>query len=217
VTLLAPDKSPRLAAVLGHELRNPLAAALTGVALAVEMTDEGDPRRAVLDRATTDLMRVGDLLSSYLAFGGGRVADNAIVDPVECVTAAVARHRAARLTVAPSVRAGMRVRGNRNLIVRVVENLLENAVHAGATRVDVTVRAAGTRFVLDVADDGPGVPPELCERLFEFGVTGGGGSGIGLALARTVVESCGGSVDLAPSTTGARFVVELPLLTATES
>ena len=87
----------------------------------------------------------------------------------------------------------------------------------GATPVTVSVRRDGDDAVLEVADRGPGVPPEMRERIFERFARGGGdttrsgGSGLGLAIVRAVADAHGGRVELldAPGG-GSRFVVRLP-------
>ena len=80
-------------------------------------------------------------------------------------------------------------------------------MHAAVTRRNGDV-------VLAVEDDGPGVPEELRERIFERFVRGdgerGGSSGLGLSIVRAVAESHGGRVDLEDADPGARFVVHLP-------
>jgi signal transduction histidine kinase len=117
------------------------------------------------------------------------------------------------------------VEGNPDELQRLVRNLLENAVRytpAGAT-VSITARGGDGRARLEVADDGPGIPPELGEQIFDRFVrgggpadtAGGGGSGLGLAIVRAVAESHGGEVKAGRSELGgARFAVELPLAAA---
>ncbi len=100
---------------------------------------------------------------------------------------------------------------------QVVRNLLDNAVRHARSRVTVELHPAGPgggEVVLVVSDDGPGIPPEERERVFERFVRldeararDAGGSGLGLAIVRSVVEAHGGSVTVQD---GARFVVRLP-------
>ena len=103
-----------------------------------------------------------------------------------------------------------------------VLNLLDNAVRhtpPGST-IELRLRAEGTDAVVEVADDGPGVPAELREQIFDRFVRGdgpadtavGGGSGLGLAIVRAVAASHGGTVEAAESDSGgALFRVKLPL------
>jgi two-component system, NtrC family, sensor kinase len=107
---------------------------------------------------------------------------------------------------------------------RIVGNLAANArdVMGGRGRVHLSARlsaeAGAVRLVLEVADEGPGVPPEIRATLFEPFVTARkkGGTGLGLAVARRFVEDHGGTIELlagaaAPGPTGARFRLSLPL------
>jgi signal transduction histidine kinase len=115
------------------------------------------------------------------------------------------------------------VAGVRDDLHRLALNLLENAVRhtPPGTTATATVCSDEADALLIVQDDGPGIPPELRDTLFERFVRGsrgsGRGSGLGLAIVRAVALSHGGSVALARPTTvtgrGTRFVVRIPLLT----
>lgn len=96
-------------------------------------------------------------------------------------------------------------------LARVLDVLLENAARAGASRLEVsgeTVSEAALR--LNVIDDGAGVDEELRQRIFEMGVSGmAGGTGFGLYAARRILDSYGGMVVCEDADAGARFVVQL--------
>jgi signal transduction histidine kinase len=74
--------------------------------------------------------------------------------------------------------------------------LLDNAVRHGAGTVTLSARRGDGTVVIDVADAGNGVPDDLAAHVFERGVSGGGSTGFGLALARALVESDGGRLEL---------------------
>ena len=96
----------------------------------------------------------------------------------------------------------------------VLATLIENARQAGAGVVAIAVRADQGRAVIELADNGPGVPPADRERIFDPFFTSrreSGGTGLGLPIARALVQGCGGSLELEDSMAGARFVVTLPL------
>jgi signal transduction histidine kinase len=113
---------------------------------------------------------------------------------------------------------GLSVQGSPDDLHRLVLNLIENAVaHTPAgTAVRVAARRENGLVRLEVADEGPGVAPDVRERLFERFVRGGGygarGSGLGLSIVDAVARTHGGTVQLADGDgeRGARFVVELP-------
>src|SRR5205807_7167942 len=112
--------------------------------------------------------------------------------------------------------------GDPVLLEWAVEAVIKNAIDAlsgRGGRIDVAVDASARTARLSVRDDGPGVPPEVRAQLFEPGVsTKPGGWGIGLALARRIVEQQHGgrlAYRPAPMGEGAEFVLEFPLVSAT--
>jgi signal transduction histidine kinase len=99
---------------------------------------------------------------------------------------------------------------------QVVVNLLTNAYRYGGPVIDVEAVADGRGVTITVTDDGPGIAPDLLDRLFQPFIrgTGGavrGGSGLGLTVAERTIEAFGGSIRYEPAQpTGSRFVIELP-------
>ena len=111
--------------------------------------------------------------------------------------------------------AGRRAIGRADDIAEIVNVLLENAaVHGGAERVAVRVDAddTGEGVTLTVSDRGPGVPPELQDRIFDWGRSrpGSPGQGIGLHVAAELAHEMGGRLELRPSLRGATFALHLP-------
>src|SRR3954454_8581294 len=115
--------------------------------------------------------------------------------------------------------------GNPDELHRMIRNLLENAVRhtPERTTIELTARRDGDQALLEVLDDGPGIPDGIEEQVFDRFIRGegptdtvsGGGSGLGLAIVRAVAESHGGSVAAGRSTYGgARFSIRLPLAAA---
>jgi signal transduction histidine kinase len=103
------------------------------------------------------------------------------------------------------------------LLTQVLSNLLENGAHAAGAGGWVKVRSelAGDRVVIEVSDSGPGVPPALRERIFEpFFTTKppGSGTGLGLTMARQIVERHGGRLEVREAARGTLFHIEVPLL-----
>lgn len=112
---------------------------------------------------------------------------------------------------------GQPVRAERDLLYRVFINLGRNAFEAGASTVTVRARTNDRHVVIDVADDGTGVPSEVAKQIFRPFTTGGraGGAGLGLAIARDLVCAHGG--DIALTETGAKgtiFRFTLPAVSA---
>jgi signal transduction histidine kinase len=117
-----------------------------------------------------------------------------------------------------SAPSGLEIEGVRDELHRLVLNLMENALrHTDpGTAVEASVERRNGHIVLAVEDDGPGIPIELRDKVFErfFRAHGdrSGSSGLGLAIVRSVAESHQGSVQLEPPLDGrgARFVVRFP-------
>ena len=113
----------------------------------------------------------------------------------------------------------LRVRGDPVELEQIIFNLVRNAIEATAgaprSRVTMSSRRDGAFAVVEVSDSGPGVPAELRARLFEPFVTGRpGGTGLGLALCRRLVERMGGEIDLLAERPETVFRLRLPLAPA---
>lgn len=201
-----PGVAARIAGTIGHELRNPLAAAITGASLLGELVDEGDPRRAVLDGVVGDLARVAALLDSYLGLARGGLA---ATEPVELASLGqrLQRRHGGRLEVRCDELA---VIGDERLLERVFDNLIDNALQAGARRVQIAAERDGDSIRIAVDDDGAGVPEELAGSLFERGVSGRGSSGLGLAIVADTIAAHGGTVRCERRPRGSRFLLTLP-------
>ena len=112
-----------------------------------------------------------------------------------------------------AVPASLAVEADRDQLFRVLQNLARNAAEAGARRIEFRGRAEGDALRLEVADDGPGLPPKARENLFRpfAGSARPGGTGLGLAIAREVMRAHGGDIALQDSTgSGTVFVLTLP-------
>jgi signal transduction histidine kinase len=210
VNAAAEVPAAQIAAVLGHELRNPVASAVVSVALARELTDAADPRRPQLDRALADLRRAGDLIGACLALGAGRLPEVARV-PLAPLLAEVAA-AADRIEVGVELAdRALALRGSAVLLRRCFENLVENAARAGARRVAIHAERDAEQIRLRIADDGPGIPAELRELLFTPFCSHSGGTGLGLAIVHDVIALHGGSIELAEAQHGACFRIRLPV------
>jgi signal transduction histidine kinase len=110
------------------------------------------------------------------------------------------------------------VRADRDQLYRVLLNLAQNAVEAGAAHLRFDARAIGTAIAIEIADDGHGLPPRAQENLFRpfFGSARPGGNGLGLAIARELMRAQGGDIALVETNgNGTTFRLTLPLAAAT--
>ena len=102
---------------------------------------------------------------------------------------------------------------DRTMMARVLLNLARNAAAAGATAISIDIWRAGRLGVVDIADDGPGIPRAQWEDLFlAFRSRRRGGTGLGLAIARDLAVAQGGNLKLTRSTDdGSEFRLQLPV------
>ena len=214
-----------LVAVVSHDLRNALQAA-TSAARALELRSEevGSPLgrlTGIIQRSVTQMGRlIQDLLDIHVIQTGRlrvqlepQPVDALVRDAVELVEP-LARDRG--LSLETEVDGEPLVRADRQRILQVLTNLLGNAVKftpAGG-RIRVSAETVGPEVQVTVADTGPGVPDEALPRVFDrfwSGAVREGGVGLGLAIARAIVESHDGWIraENAP-TGGAVFTFALP-------
>ena len=205
-----------------HELRTPLTSVLANLELLEEYLD-GEQREAAASalRSSRRMRRlVADLLLLARA-DAGRATPHEPVDLSSVVTDAAAELEpvAGGHEISVSAPPGMVVDGSRDELHRLILNLMENALrHTDpGTAVEAQVERVDGAIVLAVEDDGPGIPEELRDKVFERFFRGssdrGGSSGLGLSIVRAVTESHHGTVGLVPPLDGrgARFVVRLPV------
>jgi signal transduction histidine kinase len=119
------------------------------------------------------------------------------------------------LAIEPALPAGLVVQADRDQLYRVLLNLAQNAVEAGAQHLRMSATASDGEIAIEIADDGHGLPPRARENLFRpfFGSARPGGTGLGLAIARELMRAQGGDLLLVESTgSGTVFRLTLPAL-----
>lgn len=211
----------KMAAHVTHEIRNPLSSIALNLELLEEQLPSHDAEARTLFRAIgKEVERLSGLSRQYLAFARSKLPTREPEDVGALVEEALAfvkldleKHD---IRVAVDVEPSLPpVSCDEGQIKQVLLNLLQNARDAmsGGGEVKVSVRAEGDEVVISVDDQGPGVPAELRERLFEpFYTTKSHGTGLGLAITQHIAASHGGSIacETAPGGSGARFVLRLP-------
>jgi len=219
-------------AMLGHELRNPLAPISAGAQL-LEKLPPGDPRvkrtSEVITRQVGQMTRiVNDLLDVSRVTRGLITLDRTPLDLADVVAAASEQARPliesrghTLKTFLPT--APVWVVGDTARLVQVLGNLLTNAAKytPNGGRIEVRLVADGAEALLQVSDDGMGIPPDLMPEIFDLFTQGSrgadrgqGGLGLGLALVRSLVELHGGTVraDSAGAGRGTTLSVRIPRL-----
>ena len=195
---------------LVHDIRTPLAVAGLDVELALRQSREPEAREPLVE-ALHALRRARGMLNDMLEIG--RLDDAGIVPPIQPVETAILtrqviatfREEAESRAVAVSLTGAspLSVPANRDLVVRALENLVGNALRhvSDGGRVQLSVRVDREFVEFAVANDGPPVPVERRELIFEKHVTGGprsrpGSFGIGLYFCRRVAELHGGTISV---------------------
>ncbi|QSQ20051.1 response regulator [Pyxidicoccus parkwayensis] len=218
-------------AMLGHELRNPLAPIVSSLELLRLRGLAQTPEHDVIRRQLSHVVRLVDDLLDLARIVRGQMSlhraplelSTVVARAVESVTPLV-EQRQHRLDVAVPAE-GLPVLGDADRLTQVVTNLLTNAAKytPPGGRLQVRAQSRADEVVLTVTDDGEGIPPELAERIFAPFVQGPrsvdrnvGGLGIGLALVHSVVTAHGGRVAVHSDGPGqgSTFTVELPRHTA---
>jgi signal transduction histidine kinase len=196
-----------MAASVAHEIRNPLAGISGTVQFIASSLPSDDVRVEALTEVRDQIARLGSLVGDLLNFSRPITADARPVDLAHVAGAAIQQASASEGYVASVNGEGVAL-GDAALLSQVLLNLVQNAWQAGAKTVVVDV-APGRVFV---CDDGPGIKPENRARIFEpFFTTKVRGTGLGLSVARKMIEAMNGSIALAASPLGgAGFDVRLP-------
>ncbi len=207
---------------LAHELRNPANGVVNAIGplydiLPAEMTKPGAPVGRLLNVMKACAEQVGTLSRQLLDIRGDRkgiVCKPSSLEPLVQRATTLARTALEGIDVRVALPDG-EVSCSPSLLVQVLTNLVENAGHAAGPGgwVEIRSEAVGDRTTIEVGDSGPGVPPELRERVFEpFFTTKppGKGTGLGLSVAREIMHRHGGVLEIRPRGVGTVFVVELP-------
>ncbi|MGI5160712.1 DUF4153 domain-containing protein [Microbispora sp. CA-102843] len=206
-----------LVANVSHELRTPI----TGLQAVLENVVDGvtPPDLDTLGTALAQTQRLGRLVAQLLDLSrldsGARLIEPEELDLASLCRQAVSEAALARddVTVVSAVARGTALSADAALLAQVLANLLDNAVRhspSGGT-VRVEARPAGPNLEISVTDDGPGIPPAERARVFErFSrldagrAADAGGAGLGLAIAKEIVELHGGSISVTDPIPAAR-------------
>jgi two-component system sensor histidine kinase PilS (NtrC family) len=221
----------RLVAQLAHEIRNPVASLRNCLELIRRRVEHDPEAREFTDLAIDELLRMHELAEQMLDLARPR-------DPgaSRCRPALVAREIARLASVVPhegraSVAVALTGEDEAEAAIapdalkQVLLNLLQNSRDAstinGPVNIGITIATAGSRVVIDVMDDGPGIPPDIMPRVFDpFFTTKDAvhGVGLGLFVAEGLVRAAGGSIAAhnvreatGTASLGAWFHIELPV------
>jgi PAS domain S-box-containing protein len=208
----------QMAAVVAHEVRNPLAGVKGAVQVLMDRRLTGDADVPVMRDIISRIDALADLINDLMMFARPRPLHLATfhVQPLLTDAIAVLGRDPSGASIEVTVEGpDLTLNGDETLIKATLVNLLLNSAQAmnGRGLIGVSVAHQDQRCVLQIRDSGPGIGPDIRERVFEpFFTTKARGGGLGLPIARRTAELHGGSLTLAcPATGGTVFTLTLPV------
>ncbi|MGZ5100769.1 MAG: sensor histidine kinase [Usitatibacter sp.] len=216
----AQSSQARFIANAAHQLRTPIAGLVTQIDLARTGGPEGQTH---LEHARAAAARLARLAQQILSLAAADPISNPAPSREDCDLAAiVTEHAGEWLRARPDVEMefdlqSAPVHGNALLIGELASNLVDNAARYGARNVKVATSSRGAHAILEVEDDGPGIPPQERTRIFErfhrLAAAPSDGSGLGLAIVAEIAQQHEASVNVEDARgggTGTRVVVSFP-------
>ncbi|HEY4607342.1 MAG TPA: HAMP domain-containing sensor histidine kinase [Acidimicrobiia bacterium] len=205
-----------------HELRSPLTRIRSNLEVDLA-SNQGGGSGATLATILEEVIGLQRLVEDLLHLARSDAGQGTTrAEPVDLddlvLEAAQAARAEGKVTVDSSGVSGAQVMGDAHQLARAIRNLADNAVRHASQVVRLGLSESGEQVVLVIEDDGPGIPEEERERVFErftrldqARTPGQGGTGLGLAIARDIVERHGGTITVeSGDDRGAKFVVTLP-------
>jgi len=196
----------RFLADASHELRTPITAILGHVGYLLRRTPVTETQRESLETIHREGARMTKLVSDLLDLAGSEGGWRFDIRPIELLellneVAAEYRRTFDGEIALEAPEEEVWVEGDDERLHQVFANLISNAIKAGSKRIALKVRLPGDRVVVQVSDDGPGIPaehlPHLFDRFYRVDKArdrAAGGSGLGLAIVKAIVEALGGDV-----------------------
>ncbi|MFI1419405.1 ATP-binding protein [Streptomyces sp. NPDC020731] len=190
----------RLAADASHQLRTPLTA-LSMRLEEITLTDDPDTVKEEATIALTQVERLTDVVERLLTNSRDPRTGSAVTfDLDEVIQQQLAEwrpaYRSAGRAIVTSGKRHLRAVGTPGAVAQVLAALIENSLMHGGGTVALRTRVTGNQVVVEVTDEGPGVPAELGSRIFERAISGHNSTGIGLAVARDLAEADGGRLEM---------------------
>ncbi|MCM1975778.1 MULTISPECIES: ATP-binding protein [Streptomyces] len=194
----------RLAADASHQLRTPLTA-LSMRLEEITLTDDPDTVKEEATIALTQVERLTDVVERLLTNSRDPRTGSAVTfDLDEVIQQQLAEwrpaYRSAGRAIVSSGKRHLQAVGTPGAVAQVLAALIENSLMHGGGTVALRTRVTGNQAVIEVTDEGPGVPADLGARIFERAISGRNSTGIGLAVARDLAEADGGRLEMLQAT-----------------
>lgn len=209
-------KLGEMAAVVAHEIRNPIAGIRGALQVITSRMPTEQRDRAVLLDIITRLDSLNRIVQDMLLFARPRALKKEPIALSSLIgeTAGMIRRDPGLAALEIKVDGSAAIVGDPEMLQIVFQNILMNAAQAmaGHGRVDVTISEDGTHCQIAFADQGPGMPPDVRDKAFDaFFTTKSRGTGLGLPIARRVIEAHGGTIRIdVPSAGGTTISIRLP-------
>jgi two-component system sporulation sensor kinase A len=201
----------RMAAGVAHEIRNPL----SSMKMTVQMLEEGAPDPEPYHLLLREIERLELIAAELVGVSQPLRRERVKLDTVVGEVLELMRRQLEHLSIRverrfePAPEVEVDVARFKRCVMNLVLNGAQAMPSGGPIRVEVSARNGRVR--LEVSDGGPGVPPDVRDRVFEpFVTTKQDGVGLGLALTKRIVEDHGGSIGFDPNERGTTFWIELP-------
>ncbi|RVU04058.1 sensor histidine kinase [Novosphingobium umbonatum] len=212
----------QVAASVAHETAQPVAAIRNYAQnaqsfLARDDKAEVEANLAAIDRLATRIGLVTAELRGFARKGGARADQSdtaALRDVVEGACLLLKERLSHVAFIAPTLPPTGKVRGHHVRLEQVLVNLMQNALEAmeglPKPRLTLALRETEERIILTLSDNGPGIAPDVAQRLFTpFTTSRPSGLGLGLVIAQDIMQDLGGALRLVPSEEGAAFEIEM--------
>lgn len=208
-----------LAASLAHEVKNPLAGISGAIQVIRASLDDQHPHREIIDEAMLQIDRLDAAVEDLLVYARPKAPNRSHLDlaglmrRVMIILREVPAFRGIDVQFEPPAD-GIEVAADEAQIQQVLMNILINAAHAcdAVGRITCRIRAMPADALIEIEDNGVGIPPENLERVWEpFFTTRARGTGLGLAICKRIVEAHGGNIRLdSEPGVGTRVMINLP-------